>query len=345
MTSMKRIVIIVLLVSLLAPSSWGATNTKVGQSCPTINKLATDKKLTYVCVKSGSKKIWRLLTAELKIKLEVEKAVTLNIVPKSVISSILTARKDKSPWLDQECSVDFASTDTPVCEAGDLSSKKVIVLYGDSHAAMWMSAIDSIAKKSGYKVHLFAKLACPLVEIPVWSYQLNKPFTECTQWQQKVFPQIAALSPEIIIVTDQWKPAVVDGKKSDFDTPFMWEKEFPIAMARMSKLAKKVIVIGNNPSLTQDPVDCVSKPNASLALCSAGRTQADNAKFNNIEAKASKAVGATYIDTVAWACTDSLCPVVINAKMAYFDQWHFSESYVRFLAPALEARLNLTKSS
>jgi SGNH domain (fused to AT3 domains) len=106
-------------------------------------------------------------------------------------------------------------------------------------------------------------------------------------------------------------------------------------------MAKKVIVIGNNPSLTQDPVDCASKPRVNLALCSAGRTQADNAKFNGIEAQATKSVGGTYIDTVAWACTASLCPIAIANTLAYFDQWHFSESYVRYLAPALEQRLKL----
>lgn len=336
---MKRIISAVLLFALLFPIPLATAATKAGSTCPTINKTVVEKSVSFICLKSGAKKLWQPLTPDLKITIEVEKAVNLSAVPKAVTSTIVQARKDKSPWLDQECSVDFASTDTPVCEAGDLNSKKVIVLYGDSHASMWMSAIDRIAKKNGYKVRLFAKLACPLVEVAIWSYQLNKPFNECTQWQQKVYPLITALAPEIIIVTDQWKPAVVDGKKSDFDTPFTWEKEFPIAMARISKMAKKVFVLGNNPSLTQDPVDCVSKPNVTLALCSAGRTQADNAKYNGIEAKATKAVGGTYLDTVAWACNDSLCPIVINSKLAYFDQWHFSESYVKFLTPALESKL------
>jgi hypothetical protein len=31
--------------------------------------------------------------------------------------------------------------------------------------------------------------------------------------------------------------------------------------------------------------------------------------------------------------------VVIKGRIAYFDQWHFSESYVKYLLPALEARL------
>ena len=337
---MKKLIASLMLLMLLPVHPTNAA-TKVGMSCPTIGKSIIELKKTLICTKSGSKKLWKIQSIDQLITSEVQKAEKLTALPKTVQEKLLQARKDKSPWLDQECSVDFSSTDTPVCQGGDPNSKKVIVVYGDSHASMWMSAIDLIGKRSGYKVYLFAKLACPLVEVPVWSYQLNRPFTECNQWQQKVYPLIEALKPEIIIATDQWKPAVVDGKKSDFDTPFMWDKEFPIALARIAKIAKKIFVIGNNPSLTQDPVDCASKPRANLALCSSGRTQADNAKFNAIEAKATKNVGGSYIDTVAWACTPSLCPIIINGKLAYFDQWHFSESYVSFLAPALEQRLKL----
>jgi hypothetical protein len=337
---MRKIAILLALL-LLAPLQPLHAATKAGAPCPVIGKSVTKQKKVFICTKSGSKKIWRLQTIDQLIASDLLKAEKLTVLPKAVQSTLVQARKNKSPWLDQECSVDFSSTDTPVCQGGDLNSKKVIVLYGDSHASMWMSAIDVIGKKHGYKVHLFAKLACPLVEVAVWSYQLNRPFTECTQWQQKVYPLIQSLNPEIIIVTDQWKPAVVDGKKSDFDTPFMWEKEFPIAISRVAKMAAKVFVIGNNPSLSQDPVDCASKPRVNLALCSSGRTQADNAKFNGIEAKATKSVGGTYIDTVAWACTASLCPIVIANTLAYFDQWHFSESYVKRLTPALEQRLKL----
>lgn len=337
---MRKIAMLCALVILMPVQSVNAA-TKLGSTCPVIGKSVTEGKKIYVCTKVGSKKVWKIQSFDQLIASEVLKAEKLTELPKAVGARLLQARKDKSSWLDQECSVDFASTDTPLCQAGDANSKKMIAVFGDSHASMWMSAIDSIGKKYGYKVQLFAKLACPLVEVPIWSYQLNRPFTECTQWQQKVYPLIDALNPAIIIVTDQWKPAVVDGKKSDFDTPFMWEKEFPIAMARIAKMADKVYVIGNNPSLTQDPVDCASKPRVNLALCSAGRTQADNAKFNVIEAKATKSVGGTYIDTVAWACTISLCPIVINNNLAYFDQWHFSESYIKFLTPALEAKLSL----
>ena len=140
--------------------------------------------------------------------------------------------------LDQECAVDFPDVKVPECVGGDPQGKKVLVLYGDSHASMWMPAIDAIAKKSGYKIYLFAKLACPLVEVPIWSYQLNKPFDECISWQQLVLPKIQALKPDLLVVTDQWKPAVIDGKKSDFDTPMLWQSEFPKALSHLAGFTK-----------------------------------------------------------------------------------------------------------
>ena len=325
----------------LAPLNAYANVAKSGSNCSKAGSLTTISKVKHACLPSKNSLTWQILNQDNTHRLAIETSVTLQALPAPLVNKLLQARQDKSPWLDQICSVDFESTDLPLCEGGDLTSSKLIVLYGDSHASMWMSAIEKIAKKQGYKVRLFAKLACPIVREPIWSFQLNKPFAECSQWQEKVINQIQTLKPEVLITTDQWKPAVVDGKRSDYDTPFVWQREYPKALQELSTSTKKLIVIGNNPSLTQDPVSCISKPRTSLALCSSGRGQADNAAINQIEKAATVALKSTYIDTVSWACTQSLCPVVIAGKIAYFDQWHFSESYVQYLLPLLESALNL----
>lgn len=314
---------------------------KTGSQCTSLGASITISKSKHLCLPSRNALSWQPATPENAHRLLLEKSVTLQSLPTSLSNSLLKARSDKSPWLDQLCSVDFPSVDVPECLGGDQSASRLIVVYGDSHASMWMSAIDSIAKKTGYKVRLFAKLACPVVRESVWSFQLNKPFNECTQWQEKAITQIQNLKPNVLIVTDQWKPAVVDGKRSDYDTPFLWQREFPKALQELSGMTGKLIIIGNNPSLSQDPVTCISKPRTSLPLCSSGRAQADNAAINKIERDATLAIKATYIDTVNWACTQSLCPVVIAGKIAYFDQWHFSESFVQYIRPLLEKSLGL----
>lgn len=336
---MKKLVALFLALTLspLLPTSSLAA-VKVGSSCTTIGTTNG----TLICMKKGTKSIWQKLDSVSGVQAAIDLALKSNVLPKNLKPTIAKVRTDKSSWLDQECAVDFPDVKVPDCVAGDLSSKRTMVVYGDSHASMWMPALDSIAKKAKMRIVLFAKLACPLVESTIWSYQLNRAFTECTDWQRLVLPKIESLKPEVIVVTDQWKPAVVDGKKSDVDTLALWESDFPKALNRLNGYTKKLVVIGNNPSMQQDPATCASRPKANIALCASGRSQAGNLKFNEIEKSAAQAVGATYIDTVDYACTQYLCPVVVNNIFVYFDQWHFTNTYVAWLTPVLSKAIGLS---
>lgn len=334
MTRFLRITL-VLVMSLSFASPVHAV--KVGDSCSTVGSVNGN----LVCLAKGKKKEWQMLDSIQSTQKVIELSLKNTKLPKNLKPALKDVRSDKSFWLDQECSVDFPDVKVPDCFAGDLAGKKTMVVYGDSHASMWMTALDAIAKKNGYKILLYAKLACPLVETTIWSYQLNRPFTECTSWQQLVLPKIQAIKPDVLVVTDQWKPAVVDGAKSDVDTVNMWESEFPKALKKLSTYTKKLIVISNNPSMQQDSVACASKPRANLALCGAGRSQAGNVKINEIEESATNSLGATFIDSVDLACSDYLCPVVIGERFVYFDQWHFTQTYVKWLTPVIAKLLKL----
>ena len=322
----------------------GATN-KAGGACTKAGAVATISKEKYTCQLVKKKLVWVKsptaivdpITAAISVAMKVTK------LPANLTPSLNSARTDKSEWLKETnpCSIDFADVRVPSCLGGDPNGTKLIILYGDSHASMWMPAIDAIAKKNGYRVELYAKLACPLIEAPVWSYQLNRPFAECTQWQQLVLPKIKSAKPDLLIVTDQWKPAVVNGEKSDFDTETLWEKEFPKALATLSSYTKKLFVIGNNPSMITDSINCVSRPGVTISICASVRTKADNNAINKIEQAATVAIKGTFIDTVAWACDSYMCPAIIDNKLVYFDQWHFTATYIDWLTPSLARALLL----
>lgn len=274
-------------------------------------------------------------------KVLIDQASKLTALPKKLSPSLLQVPNSRKAWFNNDCTTDFASTDLFQCTGGNPASKKIIVLYGDSHASMWMTAIDSIAKKKNYKVIMLAKLACPIVQKTIWSYQLNKPFTECDQWNVKATDLISKLNPDYLIVTNQWKPAVQDGNKDDFGTNGMWSTEFPKALSNLKSIAKKVIVIGNNPSMTTDPLRCASKPKQNLLLCASVTPSADNHLFNQIERDSAKTLGIPYIDTVSIACSQLICPIIINGYFVYFDQWHFTDPFVQFVTPWLSKKLNL----
>jgi len=342
---MKAIARVILLALLLAnPLTALAAPNTAGGSCAKVGLTATILKESYSCQLVKKKLIWaKTPVAVDPILSAISVAMKISKLPTNLTPTLTNARTDKSEWLKETnpCSVDFAEVRVPPCPGGDANASKLIILYGDSHASMWMPAIDAIAKKNGYRVELYAKLACPLIEAPVWSYQLNRTFTECTQWQQQVLPKIKSAKPDILIVTDQWKPAVVNGEKSDFDTETLWEKEFPKAVATLNSYAKKLVVIGNNPSMTTDSINCVSRPGVTISICASVRTKADNNSINKIEQSAAMSVKATFIDTVGWACDAYMCPAIVDNKLVYFDQWHFTATYVNWLTPSLAKALLL----
>jgi len=343
---MKKITAVLLITFLLAnPFSAHAATNKAGGACGKAGLTTTIAKSKYSCQLVKKKLIWvKTPTATVDpVLAAISVAMKTTKLPANLTPNLINARTDKSEWLKETnpCSVDFAEVRVPECLGGDPAGSKLIVLYGDSHASMWMPAIDAIAKKNGYRVELYAKLACPLIEAPVWSYQLNRAFSECTEWQQLVLPKIKSAKPDLLIVTDQWKPAVVNGEKSDFDTETLWAKEFPKALATLNSYAKKLVVIGNNPSMTTDSINCVSRPGVTVSICASVRTKADNNAFNKIERAATLAVKATFIDTVEWACDAFMCPAIIDNKLVYFDQWHFTATYVNWLTPSLAKALAL----
>ena len=334
---MKRILILFSILSILATSVPAANAVKSGATCKTVGSISGD----LVCLPKAKKLTWQKLESAAGVQAAIDLSLKNTKLPKDLKPALAKARSDKSVWLDQACAVDFPDVKVPNCVAGDPAGKKVMVVYGDSHASMWMTALDVIAKSSGYKIYLFAKLACPIVEVPIWSYQLNKPFNECIEWQQLVLPKIQSLKPDVLVVTNQWKPAVIDGKKSDFDTQNLWSTEFPKALSKLKGFTNRLIVLSNNPSMQQDSVACASKPKANLGLCASGRNQAGNVQINRIEEESTKSLKATFINTVDFACNSYLCPVVVGDKFVYFDQWHFTATYVKWLTPVLRKAMNL----
>ena len=143
--------------SVIASPSLGAVN-KLGGTCTKVGTISG----ALICQKSGSKLLWAKYSAPKPapssadyITPQVLAALKVTKLPANLTPPIAKVPTDKSFWLDQACSVDFADVKTPDCQAGDPKGTKIMVVYGDSHASMWMTALNQIAIDSGYKICVF----------------------------------------------------------------------------------------------------------------------------------------------------------------------------------------------
>ena len=98
------------------------------------------------------------------------------------------------------CLTSYTATAVPDCLFGATTSTRSIVLFGDSHAAMWFPSIDAFANHAGYRLYVWTKAACPPVRIVLFSPVLQRTWTECATWYGNAMARIAALRPSLVVV-------------------------------------------------------------------------------------------------------------------------------------------------
>ena len=117
----------------------------------------------------------------------------------------------------------FGQASEPLCIQGDPHGTRTMVLYGDSHAGMWAQALDDIALTDHWRLILLAKGSCPVNMLPYRNpAQWGTPggeFMVCDQWHRFALATINRLRPDLLIVTQEYRPAP-DNKNY---TPQQWQ--------------------------------------------------------------------------------------------------------------------------
>ena len=121
-------------------------------------------------------------------------------VPANLEPSLPDANADEPPVFVDGCLDSYTDTSLQPCTFGDTSSNTTVVLFGDSHAAMWFPAVDQAAQQFGWKLITWTKATCPPFPLPIFSPVLGRTFTECDEWRADVLDQIAAIHPALVIL-------------------------------------------------------------------------------------------------------------------------------------------------
>jgi hypothetical protein len=75
------------------------------------------------------------------------------------------------------CQVPLLERASPPCEYGPAKNDTTVVLFGDSHAAHWFPAFDSVATLRGSKLVNLTKTGCPSVTVTL--NNLGRRYVEC----------------------------------------------------------------------------------------------------------------------------------------------------------------------
>ncbi|RCK58648.1 acyltransferase [Microbacterium sorbitolivorans] len=235
-----------------------------------------------------------------------------------------------------ECYAGADERDADVCAFGDTSAEETIAIIGDSHAAMWIPALDIIGKDHGFKVVPFIKLAC--AAYPVVQDSDGRDQSECDDFRDFTNEQVAELDPDVVILGARGMLHMrddVDGKTIDEQ----WASAVTEEVTQMSTIAETVVALGDVPARPDaKPNDCVDAPDASQDECLVTGESVER-DSNDITQASAEAAGGFFFDTTDFVCADAGCPLFAGDTAIYADDSHLNRIWVEQVAPALGREL------
>jgi peptidoglycan/LPS O-acetylase OafA/YrhL len=212
-----------------------------------------------------------------------------------------------------------------ICRMGDRSSRKLIVLVGDSHAMMWLPTLLEMAKRDHLAVIPLLRLGCTPAK---WFSGYGTP--ACHAWYAWAARQIERLRPQVTFVGGSVPEHASPGTTAAVDG----------LVAAAGTLARRgrTVVIGDPEGLDFNPVDCLLSRNASMAKCTTTWPLQSLAAYNAVERRVT-GVHAGFLRTRGFVCFERSCPAVVGHTIAWVDNNHMSAAYASELAAPFRAAL------
>jgi|LakMenE01Jun11ns_1017448.scaffolds.fasta_scaffold9945218_3 peptidoglycan/LPS O-acetylase OafA/YrhL len=219
------------------------------------------------------------------------------------------------------CHIHVGVTIAPKCEYGSTNSEKTIVLYGDSHAAQWLPALDIIGRQYGVRIVSLTKSACPSAEV-IKELSSQYRVDDCQKFRDESISRIKRENPDAVIMTGMQPFTAPNSNISSRD---WWLQGEAIAYSRIKNQTKFPIYLTDTPLPKVDIPSCVAE--AKGIECDTSRPVSPEV-----------APGLIAINPTPWLC-DSSCPAVIDEIVVYRDKSHLSVAMSEYLAPFLAKEL------
>lgn len=269
---------------------------------------------------------------------QVQAAVTasagLGPVPSNLAPPLADAPASKPEVFLNGCVRSWLEVGQDECASGDIASPTTAALVGDSHAAMWSPAFESVAEQRHWRLETMGKVTCPLLDLPLTSPYLGRAYTECDQWRGEVVARLQTERPQLIVLSMSRRYG------GDFGFAMYgpeYLRSLTAMVAQLRATGARVLVLGPVPDPRGVVPVCLSEHLDDATACSPQRPAALSAPGIAAEAAATTAGGGEYADLSDLFCTSDRCPVVVGNDLVFRDDNHLTIEHARALAPVVGA--------
>ncbi|HEU0286772.1 MAG TPA: acyltransferase family protein [Nocardioidaceae bacterium] len=245
---------------------------------------------------------------------------------------------------DPACRASEEQSSHVICPIGAVGSDRRMVVLGDSHAQMWLPALDLIAQRTGYELVPITKLGCTPYAVVAWKFDRDEVYTECNDFHPWALDQVRLADPDVIIVGSASVIRSVDPTTGDLLSPDIarqtWRNGARSLAEELLTIAPDVLFMEDINRLPWNPADCLSNLRKTAADCTFSPSEwvADS---NRLVRHGIAGTGAWQLKTHDWFCLRDRCPTVVAGRSVYGDDDHMASGYAVYLVDALEKRLRL----
>lgn len=264
-----------------------------------------------------------------------------NGTPPPLVAQLATVREDLPEVYRDGCHLSIQATESGTCGYGKSDGAVQVVLLGDSKAAQWFPALETIARARGWRLESLTKSGCPAADVRLWTKNLSRVYRECDQWRERVFARLTQDRPDLVLVASVFPGRVYDdARHEEVDgegARSLWLEGWLRSFRRMQAAGPRVVLLKDTPTAPQDMASCVS---ANLDAPEACDFPLPAPVIAQIEARAARETGVPVIDLGPHYCRDGRCQAVIDGRVVYRDKTHLTPAFVRQLAEPLGAALD-----
>jgi SGNH domain (fused to AT3 domains) len=221
------------------------------------------------------------------------------------------------------------------CAYGDPHGTKLMVIYGDSRAAMFSIPLALIAAKNGWKLRVFGLGGCEVADLQYWSNEKQAPNEECDAFRSAAIPEIRTLHPDLVITTSAGDHLLVD---RNMPTPAQAQEGWVSTFQKLAQPGTRLAMIGTIPFWPNDDARCLAAHARDVQACSVATAELATNEHEVPQAAAAAAAGVVFISPRPWVCADRCEPVIADIRV-YREPYHFSSTYAAYLTGALSEAL------
>jgi hypothetical protein len=255
-------------------------------------------------------------------------------IPPALVPPISKVLTDFYPFPYGCYPVSDPATTSKICRFGDTSSAKSIVLFGDSHAMMWMPTLLTMAQRDSWTVIPLVKSGCAPNGWSEPGYQgLPQDLVRaCHAWYHWAVDQAKRLRPDVTLIAGCC-PAPFRGP--DYTAA---ARAFTSLARTMKRFSRSVIVVADDDGIAtqQQPVDCLLAPHATMRTCTI-TPPANILAYNDNLAKVARVNQFGFLWTRGWFCYQNQCPMVVAGTVVYRNPGHITKAYALKLSVPFRA--------